>query len=190
MKLFAIRLLLILLLFPLEAAAHTGAHDAAGLVGGLAHPFSGFDHILAMLAVGMWAGWLGGSYRWIIPSGFVSAAAAGFLLGLGGNTFGPVEQGIALSLIVLGGVLFFRARLALPIGLPLVAIFGLFHGLAHGAEVSNSGEWLFMAGFLASTASLHAAGLLCGIAGTKTAILRIAGAAIATTGLLLVTTNF
>ena len=191
MRLGILLLPVLILMLPGEASAHVGIHGPAGLVGGLLHPFSGLDHILAMLAVGMWAGWLGGTFRWAIPAGFVSAAAAGFLLGLGGSeASGLVEQGIALSLVGLGSLLFFRARLTLAAGLLLMAAFGLFHGLAHGSEVAHgAGEWLFMAGFLASTVFLHLAGILLGTLGTKETMLRLGGAGIAATGLLLVATN-
>lgn len=191
MRLRILLLPVLILLLPDEASAHVGIHGPAGLVGGLVHPFTGFDHILAMLAVGMWAGWLGGKLRWAIPAGFVTAAAAGFLLGLGGSEISAlVEQGIALSLVGLGGLLFFRARLSPAVGLPLVAAFGLFHGLAHGSEMAKgSSEWLFMAGFLTSTAVLHLAGILLGMVRMQNAVLRLGGAGIAATGMFLVTMN-
>lgn len=177
----------IILLLPGEAMAHVGVSGSSGLTGGIMHPFSGLDHMLAMVAVGMWAGWLGGRLRWIIPAGFVSAAAIGFLFGLGGSeAFGLIEQGIALSLVGLGALLFFRARLTLPIGLSLMTAFGLFHGLAHGSEVATgSGQWTFMAGFLAATVLLHMAGVLIGMVQTKAITLRLSGAAIASVGILL-----
>lgn len=189
----ALLLPILICLLPAEASAHVGFHGPAGLVGGLAHPFTGLDHILAMLAVGMWAGWLGGRLRWAIPVGFVVAAATGFLVGLGGGALlGVVEQGIAMSLVGLGLLLFFRARLSLAFGLPLMGAFGLFHGLAHGSEVAmGAGEWLFMAGFLASTAFLHLAGVLFGmLVGTREMLLRLGGAAIAANGLLPVISNW
>ena len=182
--------LLLILLLPGEAAAHVGVHGPSGLSGGLLHPFSGVDHILAMLAVGIWGGWQGGRHQWLIPAGFVAAAAAGFLLGIGGGAlFGVIEQGIALSLVGLGALLFFRARLTLAVGLPLVALFGLFHGLAHGSEVAmDAGVWLFMTGFLSATLALHLIGLFIGgsVMSAKPLTLRIGGAAIAMTGVMLV----
>jgi len=182
---------MLLLLLPDEASAHVGLHVQASFADGLSHPFSGFDHILAMLAVGMWAGWLGGSCRWAIPAGFVIAAATGFLIGLGGSELaGLVEQGIAVSLVCLGALLYLRARLSLLTGLPLVACFGLFHGLAHGSEVaSGDGVWMFMGGFLAATAFLHWAGLLFERLAAREIMLRLGGAGIAAVGLLAVSVN-
>lgn len=188
---FMIFLPVLILLLPAEASAHVGLHAQATFSSGLFHPFSGLDHILAMLAVGMWAGWLGGSFRWTIPAGFVAAAAAGFLLGLDGSeAFGLIEQGIAISLVGLGVLLALRARLSLTIGLPLVAVFGLFHGLAHGSEVSSGGgEWLFMSGFLAATVCLHLCGFSLGSMAMREALLRVSGAGIAAVGLVTVVMN-
>lgn len=190
MPLRILMLTTVLLLLPDEASAHVGIGGPSGLVGGVMHPFSGFDHMLAMVAVGMWAGWLGGCFKWMIPAAFVSSAAIGFLFGIGGSeAFGLVEQGIALSLVGLGALLCFQARLTLSVGLPLIAAFGLFHGLAHGSEVATgSGVWPFMAGFLASTALLHLAGLFIGMVQTKAVTLRVSGAAIASVGVLMTVT--
>jgi len=174
-----------IILLPGEASAHIGIHGPAGLAGGLMHPFSGLDHILAMLAVGMWSGWLGGRFRWAIPAGFLGAAAAGFLIGVGeGAASALVEQGVALSLVGLGALLFFRARLPLMVGLPLVVAFGLFHGLAHGSEAGDD-PWSFMGGFLISTALLHLAGLLLGKLPLQAGLLRIGGTGITAAGMLL-----
>ena len=192
MRLEYLPIAILLLLIPGAAEAHVGLHNnPAGLSTGMLHPFSGLDHILAMVAVGMWAGWLGNRFRWSVPVGFVSAAAIGFLLGINGSeAFGMVEQGIAMSLVGLGALLFFRARLTLPVALPLIAAFGVFHGLAHGSEVAvGAGMWLFMAGFVSSTACLHLAGVLIGMSAAKEIFLRLGGAGIATAGILLVALN-
>jgi len=182
---------MLILLLPGEASAHVGLHVQASFTGGLSHPFSGLDHILAMLAVGMWAGWLGGNYRWAIPAGFVTAAAGGFLAGLGGSdALALVEQGVAVSLVGIGALLYLHARLSLAAGLPLVACFGLFHGLAHGSEVaSGDGAWVFMGGFLAATVFLHWVGLLLGRTVIQEMVLRLGGAGIAVTGLLAASMN-
>lgn len=178
----------IIFLLPGEAAAHVDVvGGSSGLNGGIMHPFSGIDHMLAMVAVGIWAGLLGGRFRWMIPACFVTAAAIGFLFGVGGSeAFGLIEQGVSLSLVGLGALLFFRAQLTLSIGLPLIATFGMFHGLAHGSEVAvGLGQWHFMVGFLVSTSLLHLTGVLAGMVQTKAITLRVGGAVIASVGFLM-----
>lgn len=155
-----------LLLLPVLAHAHPG-HDGehgGGLVwdfaGGFGHPLGGWDHLLAMVAVGLWAAKLGGRARWAVPAAFVGALAAGAALGAGGLVVGGVEQAIAASVAVFGLLLVSAARLPLWAGVAVAGGFAVFHGLAHGAEMPAAASGVaFGAGFVLATALLHLAGL-------------------------------
>ncbi|MCW5729632.1 MAG: HupE/UreJ family protein [Alphaproteobacteria bacterium] len=147
---------------PLPALAHGGL-PAAGFEAGLAHPFLGADHLLAMLAVGLWAVRLGGGARFVLPAGFLVAMLAGGLVGSGGPVQPLVETGIA------GSVLLFGLLTALAPGLPLAPTafltmaFALLHGHAHGAEMpAGASAIAYGAGFLAGSALLIGAGLMAG----------------------------
>lgn len=141
------------------ALAHPG-HEADSLFAGLGHPITGVDHLLAMVAVGVLASLRGGGAQWAWPAGFLAAMLAGFGLGqvMPG---GGVEPAILASVIVLGGLLAANTRLPAAVGLLLITGFGLAHGYAHGMEAPAGGA-AFPAGFLLSTAALHAVGLLIG----------------------------
>lgn len=178
-----------LALAPTLAHAHPG-HAAVDFAGGFAHPLLGSDHLLAMLAVGLWAAQLGGRARWLVPTAFVSVMTLGAALGMTGEHLPLVEQGIMTSVLVLGVLIAAAARLPLAASVALVGVCALFHGFAHGAEMPASASGLrYAAGFALATAALHAAGLgLAWVAG-KTARLewvRLAGAAIAVTAVFLV----
>ena len=147
------------------AFAHVG-HMAAGFgsgsafAAGLAHPLTGADHLLAMAAVGVWAGLCGGKARWVWPLAFVTSMIAGGALGMAGFTLPMVEQGILASVLALGLALSLGFKAPLSLGAGLIALAGLCHGFAHGAEAPLSGGGAFyVAGFVLATASLHAAGL-------------------------------
>lgn len=178
--------MLVLALSPSVAAAHPGLH-ADGFVAGALHPLTGLDHLLAMVAVGLWAANLGGRARLLVPAAFVATMAIGAALGLG-NTANPgVELGIAASVIVLG--LAVAARLALPTlaASGLVAVFALAHGFAHGTEMPAMASPLaYGLGFALATVGLHAAGLGAGLLAARTAAARVAGGAIALAGLAMV----
>lgn len=155
-----------LLILPLALAssaalAHSGhaGHDSA-MLAGLSHPLGGVDHLLAMLAVGLWAGQQGGAARWQAPLAFVALLAVGGALGAAGLWLPGVEAGIAASVLALGLLLAARARLPRWAGLGLTGGFALLHGLAHGAEMPASASLLaYGAGFVAASAALHLAGL-------------------------------
>lgn len=177
------------------ALAHVG-HGAAdgGLLAGLAHPLLGPDHLLAMLAVGVWSARLAGPNAGprvllSLPAAFLATVALGALLAFGGLALPGVEFFVAGSVVVLG--LLIAAALSLPVwsGALLVAVFGLFHGYAHGAEMPATAQpWLYGLGFLSATAVLHLAGLglgLAGRAGLRAILLRFAGAAAALAGVAL-----
>lgn len=181
-------------LLALSAGAPAHAHGigdgGTGLLAGFAHPFTGWDHAVAMIAVGIWAAQCGGAARWMLPAGFVAAMALGGALGGLAVGLPAVETGIALSILALGIAIAIAARPAAWLGTALVAAFAVFHGHAHGAEMPGGASPVLHAlGFLLATATLHAAGLGGGglaarLAGTWTP--RIAGSAIAAAGAFLV----
>ncbi len=145
------------------AQAHTfGAHDA-GFGAGMAHPFTGLDHMLAMVAVGLWAAQRGGRARWAVPLAFMGAMTVGAGLALAGIGLPMVESGIASSVLVLGLLIALAARLPLAASAILVGIFAVFHGHAHSTELPQAAsEALYGAGFLLATGTLHALGLVTG----------------------------
>jgi urease accessory protein len=181
----------LLLLFPALAHAHPG-HDGHELTwdfsGGFAHPLSGWDHLLAMMAVGLWAAQLGGRARWFVPSAFVGVMALAAVFGHFYGTIPGTEQGIAASILILGLLIATAARLPVAAGMALVGVFAVFHGVAHGAEMpATAGGLSYGAGFVVATALLHAVGLGLGMALKKQPTLaRFAGGAVAAGALALV----
>lgn len=182
-----------MLALPTQALAHAGHDHAAGVWAGLAHPFGGADHVLAMVGVGVLAGLIGGASRWRLPAAFIAAMALGALAGLAGlGAGGPVEHAIAASVLVIGLAIAAFRRVSAAAGAVLVAACALVHGLAHGAELpAGAGALAYVAGFVAGTAALHFGGL--GIAMALSALrdeqargARLAGAAIALSGLAMV----
>lgn len=176
-------------LLPAGAMAHTGQDHAFGIVHGFLHPLGGLDHLLAMLAVGLLAWHLGARARWLVPAAFLVAMALGGALGMGGLALPFVEVGIALSVIVVGGLVALGRSLPTALVMGLVGVFALFHGHAHGAEMGAVTSGLgYGLGFLAATGLLHAAGLLLG-AGLEAAdgrhFARASGAAIAIAGIVM-----
>ena len=170
--------------------AHTGAGPAAGFPAGLAHPLLGIDHLLAMIAVGLWAALLGGRAQWLVPAAFVAVMLVGGGLAMAAVALPMVETMILTSVVVLGGLV--AARLTVPVaaGMAIVAAFALFHGHAHGMEMPvSAGGAQYFAGFLLATAALHAIGLAIGVLARRrheALPMRAAGGAIAAAGLLLV----
>ena len=174
-------------LLPAAAYAHTGVGHPSGFAAGFAHPVGGIDHLLAMVAVGLWATQLAGRALWLVPSAFVGTMIAGGLLGMSGIALPYNEQGITASLLILGALIAGACRMPAAVGALLVGFFALFHGHAHGAEMpANAGAFWYVGGFVAATVLLHGAGMLAGLAiknrGNST---RIAGGAIALGGLYL-----
>ncbi len=146
--------------FPQAAFAHVEGEAISGFFSGLGHPVSGWDHILAMIAVGLWGALLGPPALWILPIAFPIAMAAGGMLGLVGIPLPWVEIGIAASSIVLGLLIVTNMRLSLAVAIPLVMIFALFHGHAHGTELSPGADAvLYSLGFVIATGLLHAFGI-------------------------------
>lgn len=176
-------------LIPALAQAHHMPGEIRGFNSGISHPISGLDHILAMLAVGLWAAQLGGRARWAVPGTFVGVMALGGALGMAGLSLPGVEAGIMASVLVLGLLIAGATRLPLMAGMMLVGCFALFHGHAHGTEIAATGSSLaYSVGFLTATAALHAVGLAAGSLAQKqlsVPALRFAGAAIALAGVCL-----
>jgi len=171
---------------PALAQAHPGHGPAANFTHGFAHPMMGLDHVLAMLAVGLWAAQLGGRASWLVPAAFVSVMTAGAGLGMSGVHIPLVEQGIIASVLVLGLLIATAARLPLVASAGLVGVFALFHGVAHGTEMPASASgFAYAGGFALATAMLHIVGLFAAKS-TRVEWVRFAGAAIAVMALGLV----
>jgi urease accessory protein len=155
-------------LLPTAAFAHTGHGDALGLVHGFMHPIGGLDHILAMVAVGVFAFVLGGRALFLVPLSFVGMMAAGFLLGANGVDVPFVELGIALTSVVIGAVAASGRSMPVAAAMTLVGLFAIFHGHAHGAEMPADVAGLdYALGFMAATALLHAAGIAAAMSVAK-----------------------
>jgi urease accessory protein len=174
------------------ASAHTFGAQGAGFAQGFAHPFGGIDHLLAMVAVGLWAAQRGGRALWAVPIAFVAMMALGGVAGALGLALPLVEFAIAASLIALGLAVAFAVRLPVALSALLVGLFALFHGHAHGNELPETASALaYGIGFIAATASLHALGVATGVLLKRDAgrlLVRFGGAGIAATGLLLAAT--
>jgi urease accessory protein len=168
---------------PTIAHAHSGAH-MHGFGDGLAHPLTGLDHLLAMVAVGFWAASLGGAARWLVPAAFVSVMTLGAFVGVSGLQLPAVEYAIAASVVVLGLLVAFEARIPTAAAAALVGVFALFHGFAHGVEAPLGQSFLlFGAGFVLATAALHAVGLGLGALRFGGALTRVAGFSVAAAGM-------
>jgi len=175
------------LAWPLVASAHVEAGRAEGLLAGLRHPVSGLDHVLAMVAVGLWGAQLGAPAIWLLPVTFPVVMAFGGILGLLGVPLPGVEIGIALSALVLGLAVSAAWRPPLVAAAVVVGLFAVFHGHAHGTELpAGASGLLYSLGFVAATGLLHATGIGIGLIqrwewGKR--VLRAAGAAVAAAGL-------
>jgi len=179
--------LLALAFVPALALAHEETGQATGLLAGLAHPVSGLDHVLAMIAVGLWGAVLGPPAIWVLPVAFPLVMAMGGLIGLLGFPLPGVEIGIALSAIALGVVVLAEARPPLWLAALFVAFFAVFHGHAHGRELpEGASALLYSLGFVIATGLLHAVGILIGEAHRWDAgrrLIRAAGGGVALGGL-------
>jgi urease accessory protein len=175
------------LLAPALALAHQETGQAAGFLSGLAHPVSGLDHVLAMVAVGLWGAVLGPPAIWVLPVAFPVVMALGGLMGLLGIPVPGVEVGIALSAIVLGAMVLAELRPSLWLAAAVVAFFAIFHGHAHGQELpEGTSALLYSLGFVVATGLLHAVGILLGEAhrwSVGRQAVRAAGGGVALAGL-------
>jgi urease accessory protein len=155
---------MVTVLWPLYAWAHVGSGEAGGFLTGLQHPVSGLDHVVAMIAVGLWGAQLGNPALWVLPVVFPMMMAGGGMLGLMGIPLPGVEIGIAISAIVLGTMVFAEARLNTQLAMIIVAFFAIFHGHAHGTELpAGQSGLLYSMGFVAATGCLHGVGITIGL---------------------------
>lgn len=146
------------------ACAHVEGGQAAGFITGLQHPWSGLDHVLAMIAVGLWGAQLGSPALWVLPIAFPLMMSMGAMLGLLGIPVPGVEIGIALSAIVLGSMVMAEVQPKLAIAISMVGIFAIFHGHAHGTELPpGQSGLLYSMGFVIATGCLHGLGIALGL---------------------------
>lgn len=170
-----------LLATPVLAHTSTGFH-LHGFEDGMMHPLTGADHIAAMVAVGLWAAFLGGRALWALPLAFLVAMGLGAALGHAGFVVPALETLIAASVIALGAVLAFGLSVPVTLGAALCGAFAVVHGMAHGVEMpANAAGLAYGLGFVIATAALHATGLVAGRFGST--LLRVAGAGVALAGL-------
>jgi len=152
------------MLAPVAASAHIVKGEAIGFVSGILHPLTGLDHVIAMIAVGMWGAQLGRPAIWLLPVTFPLVMAFGGFLGLIGVPLPGSEIAIALSGVCLGGAVLLELRPPLAVAAALVGVFGLFHGYAHGAELPpGQNALLYSLGFVLATGFLHATGIAIGL---------------------------
>lgn len=141
------------------ALAHLNPAEHGSFAAGLSHPVFGLDHILAMIAVGLWAAVLGGRAIWALPVSFVGTMIVGFAAAVAGVGLPFVEPMILVSVFALGLAVALSLRLPVSAAAGIVGVFALFHGHAHGGELGSAGALAFGAGFAVSTALLHAVGI-------------------------------
>jgi urease accessory protein len=182
------------LLAPTSVLAHNPAGIAGGFASGFLHPLTGIDHILAMVAVGIWGAQLGAPAIWALPVAFPLVMSVGGSLGVRGVFLPGVEIGIAASALLLGFMIFRAARPPLYAAALLVGFFAVFHGYAHGTELPNAANPLaYGVGFVLATGLLHGSGIAIGLlrrwpSGART--LQIVGGGISLTGLFLLVHHF
>ena len=180
-------LLLSLIVFmPSTASAHSATGTMGGFISGFKHPITGLDHIVAMVAVGLWGAFLGGRAMWMLPVVFPVVMAFGGALGVLGVPVPWVETGIAISGVVLGSMVAFAVKPPLWVAAVIVGFFAIFHGVAHGRELPQAANAMTYAiGFVISTGLLHLSGIALGLL-TRwpwgKIIVRIGGVAIALVG--------
>ena len=177
--------------FTSAAFAHVGDHSGRSFAEGLAHPFTGLDHMLAMVAVGLWASQLGRPAIRLLPLTFPVLMAIGAAFGISGRELPWVEIGIAGSVLVLGAAVALSLRPSLIVSAALVSLLALLHGYSHGVELPASVSALtYGAGFVAATLALHALGIAIGLFANKIRCATCAHgcAAIAVVGVVLLAT--
>ncbi|KAA3629125.1 MAG: Ni/Fe hydrogenase [Proteobacteria bacterium] len=150
--------------FSTAAASHTGNGDTGGFISGLYHPVLGWDHVAAMVAVGLWGAFLRNPAIWVLPVVFPLVMAVGGALGVTGVQLPLVETGIAASAIVLGAMILLAVRPPLSVAAVLVGAFAVFHGHAHGVELPAAADAVaYSAGFVLATGALHLGGIAFGL---------------------------
>lgn len=169
--------------------AHTFGAEGASFYQGFVHPLFDLDHLLAMLAVGIWAAQTSGRARWLIPAAFLALLVLGGGMGMQGWPLPQVELGIAGSVVVFGLLIAGAAKMPLWLSMSVAGLFALFHGHAHGAEMPQAAmPWLYASGFLLATAMLHGLGMLAGLAHQypwPARMLRLGAAGLAAAGIWL-----
>lgn len=167
--------------------AHTGSGDIGSFSSGFLHPITGLDHLVAMIAVGIWGAVLGKPAMWILPLAFPLMMTVGGALGILGFQLPMVETVIALSDVILGLMVLFFVRAPLPIAGIIVSIFAIFHGFAHGMELPEAANPVgYSVGFVVGTGLLHMAGIGIGMVSASSQgklILRATGLGITCTGI-------
>ena len=177
--------LTVLCLFAGTASAHTGNHTVTGFSSGLTHPLLGLDHLLAMIAIGLWAAQQGGRALWAVPAAFVGAMLTGGGIALAGLSLPHVETGIAASVLVLGLLIATRRQWAVKAGMAIAAGFALFHGYAHGLEMPQAASAvLYALGFVLASVFLHGIGIAGSLIGRYA--MQAAGVGIAASGLVMI----
>lgn len=167
--------LLLISSLPLEVQAHTGIGSVNGLVNGLLHPLIGVDHLLVMLAIGLWATILDKTALWLLPTTFLIAMTFGALLSFNGLSFSTAENWVAFSVFVLGVLVWRNTYMSSALAITLVAVFAVSHGYVHGDELGNTSDSLtYSLGFLFTTLLLHCLGVTIGL--LKTVHLKIINA--------------
>jgi urease accessory protein len=168
------------------ALAHSGTAAAIGLEAGFLHPITGADHLVAMVAVGLWGAQLGNPAIWILPITFPLVMALGSVFGITGVVLPFPELIIGLSALALGTVVAFRARPPFWAAALLVGVFAIFHGYAHGVELPSAADPIgYGVGFITATGLLHVCGILIGTTMRwphGDALVRVCGAAIGFAG--------
>ncbi len=143
------------------AIAHQG-HGLESAYAGFMHPLTGLDHLLVMLAVGLWASKIGGNARWQLPLTFILLMTIGSVLGMSGIMFAGIETAIAASVMAMGFILVMSLSINHVLRIGVIALFALMHGIAHGAELNLSQGLSAFGGMLLATGLLHGVGLLIG----------------------------
>jgi urease accessory protein len=157
-------LALVLILAAGPALAHTGEGITGGFLSGFTHPIFGWDHVVAMVAVGLWGAVLGPPALWLLPIVFPLVMAFGGALGVAGVPLPMVETGIALSGVILGLLVALVVRAPLWVAAVIVGLFAIFHGHAHGAELPEAANaYAYAVGFVIATGLLHLAGIALGL---------------------------
>jgi urease accessory protein len=156
----------LLLILSLPVQAHTGAGAIHGFVDGLLHPLLGIDHILVMLAIGLWAALRGGKSLWLLPASFLSMMAAGAGWHFAGLALNAAETWVAVSVLASGLLVWRNYQISSGFAVALVAGFALGHGYIHASELqTGASSSAYAAGFLLTTALLHVSGIAAGLSG-------------------------
>ena len=168
------------------ACAHVGTGLSGGIAQGFSHPFGGLDHLLAMVSVGLWGAFLGRPLVHALPVVFPVVMVLGAALGMFGVRMPPVEIGVALSVLVLGGAIAVAWNARVPVAVLVVATFALFHGYAHGRELPSAADPIgYSTGFVLATGLLHVIGIGIGVIADRPLgriVVRALGVAIACIG--------